>query len=68
MMEFIRNAKVRDQHGEIRHIADGFEYYMERNIEALRGQWEQQFAPPLDEEHCHEREYEQTPEYDEWER
>lgn len=68
MLEFIRNAKVRGEHGEIKRVADGFESYMERNVETLRAQWEQQFAPALDEEYCHEREYEQAPEYDEWER
>jgi hypothetical protein len=68
-MEFIRNAKVRGERGEIKLVIDGFNAYMARNQEQLREKWEQQFLPafmPSEQERHHEHEYE--PEYDdrEW--
>ena len=69
MKEFIKNAKTRGEHGEVKHIKDGFHIYMERNYQRLRDSWEQQYGlVPLEEERVHEREYEQTPEYDDRER
>ena len=73
MMEFIRNAKVRGERGEIKLVIDGFQAYMARNMEQLRAKWEQQllpnFMPPLEEERFREREYEyDEQEYDERER
>lgn len=69
MKEFIKNAKTRGEHGEIKHMKDGFQIYMERNYQRLRDSWEQQFCPaPQEEERFHEREYEQAPEYDDRER
>ena len=69
MKEFITNAKTRGEHGEVKHIKDGFHIYMERNYQRLRDSWEQQYGlVPLEEERVHEREYEQTPEYDDRER
>ncbi|MBQ2668304.1 MAG: hypothetical protein IJF56_06745, partial [Clostridia bacterium] len=72
MMEFIRNAKVRGERGEVKHIIDGFQSYMARNAEQLRAKWEQQllpnYLPPQEEELHHEREYQQEPEYDDRER
>lgn len=71
MMEFIRNAKVRGERGEIKLVIDGFEAYMARNLETLRAKWEQQllpnYMPPQEEERHHEREYEEM-EYDDRER
>jgi hypothetical protein len=69
MMEFIRNAKVRGERGEVKLVIDGFNSYMARNQEQLREKWEQQFLPtylPPEQERHHEHEYE--PEYDdrEW--
>ena len=69
LKEFIKNAKTRGEHGEVKHIKDGFHIYMERNYQRLRDSWEQQYGlVPLEEERIHEREYEQTPEYDDRER
>ena len=69
MKEFIKNAKTRGEHGEIKHMRDGFQVYMEHNYQRLRDSWEQQFCPaPQEEERFHEREYEQAPEYDDRER
>ena len=72
MMEFIRNAKVRGERGEIKLVVDGFKSYMAQNQEQLRAKWEQQFLPnyypPQEEERHHEREYEYDYEYDEIER
>ena len=66
MMEFIRNAKVRGERGEVKLVIDGFKAYMAQNQEQLRAKWEQQllpsFMPPEQEQH-HEREYQQAPEY-----
>ena len=70
MMEFIRNAKVRGERGEVKLIIDGFEAYMARNLEQLRAKWEQQLLPnhyPQQEERHHEREYEEI-EHDDRER
>ena len=67
MMEFIRNAKVRGERGEVKLVVDGFQAYMARNEQQLRAKWEQQllpnFYPPQEERH-HEREYELEPEHD----
>lgn len=76
MLEFIRNAKVRGERGEIKLIIDGFQAYMERNLETLRAKWEQQLLPnyyppqeeAYEEERHHEREYEEELEYDDRER
>ena len=72
MMEFIRNAKVRGERGEVKLIVDGFQSYMARNFEQLRAKWEQQllpnYLPPQEEERHHEREYEEEFEYDDRER
>ena len=69
MKAFIQNAKTRGEHGEVKHMRDGFQIYMERNYQRLRDSWEQQFCPaPQEEERFHEREYEQAPEYDDRER
>lgn len=72
MMEFIRNAKVRGERGEVKLIADGFQAYMARNEQQLRAKWEQMllpnYYPAQEEERHHEREYELEPEYDERER
>lgn len=73
MMEFIRNAKVRGERGEVKLIADGFQAYMAQNEQQLRYKWEQQFLPnylpPQEEERFREREYEfDEQEYDERER
>ncbi len=65
MMEFIRNAKVRGERGEVKLVIDGFKGYMAQHQEQLREKWEQQFLPaylPSEQERHHEREYE--PEYD----
>ena len=71
MMEFIRNAKVRGERGEIKLVIDGFEAYMARNLETLRAKWQQQllpnYMPPQEEERHHEREYEEI-EHDDRER
>lgn len=67
MMEFIRNAKVRGERGEVKLVVDGFNSYMAQNQEQLRAKWEQQLLPsylPPEERH-HEREYELEPEHDE---
>ena len=45
MMEFIRNAKVRGERGEIKLVIDGFQTYLARNQEQLRVKWEQQLLP-----------------------
>lgn len=76
MLEFIRNAKVRGERGEVKLIIDGFQAYMARNLEQLRAKWEQQllpnYQPPqeeaYEEERHHEREYEEELEYDDRER
>lgn len=70
MMEFIRNAKVKGERGEVKLVIDGFQAYMARNLEQLRVKWEQQLLPNYteQEERHHEREYEQEPEYDDRER
>jgi hypothetical protein len=61
MMEFIRNAKVRGERGEIKLVVDGFQTYLARNQEQLRAKWEQQllptYYPPQEEERFREREY-----------
>ena len=66
MMEFIRNAKVRGERGEVKLVIDGFNAYMARNQEQLRAKWEQHLLPTYEhpEERYHEREYELEPEYD----
>lgn len=69
MMEFIRNAKVRGERGEVKLVIDGFKGYMAHHQEQLRQKWEQQFLPaylPPEQERHHERDYE--PEYDAHER
>lgn len=74
MMEFIRNAKVRGERGEIKLVIDGFQTYMARNQEQLRAKWEQQllpnYYPPLEqeEERFREREYDYEQDYDDRER
>lgn len=74
MMEFIRNAKVRGERGEIKLVVDGFQTYMARNQEQLRAKWEQQllpnYYPPLEqeEERFREREYDYEQDYDDRER
>jgi hypothetical protein len=74
MMEFIRNAKVRGERGEIKLVVDGFQTYLARNQEQLRAKWEQQllpnYYPPLEqeEERFHEREYDYEQDYDDRER
>ena len=69
MKEFIKNAKTRGERGEVKHIKDGFQSYMEQNQQYLRAAWEQQLCPmPQEEERFFEREYEQTLEYDDRER
>lgn len=64
MMEFIRNAKVKGERGEVKNIYDGFNAYMERHMERLRAEWLQQLPPELAQaaEREHEREWE--PEYE----
>ena len=66
MMEFIRNAKVRGERGEVKLVIDGFNTYMARNQEQLRAKWEQHLLPTYEhpEERYHEREYELEPEHD----
>ena len=67
MMEFIRNAKVRGERGEVKLVVDGFHSYMAHNEQELRAKWEQQFLPSFiqqDEERHHEREYEFEPEHE----
>ena len=68
MMEFIRNAKVRGEHGEVKSIHDGFNAYMERNMDRLRAEWTQQLQPTPDLETEAEKDRERELEYDEWER
>ena len=71
MMEFIRTAKVRGEHGEVKLVVDGFNSYMARNEQQLRAKWEQQFLPSFiqqDEERHHEREYELEQDYGERDR
>ena len=74
MMEFIRNAKVRGERGEIKLVVDGFQTYLARNQEQLRAKWEQQllpnYYPPLEqeEERFREREYDYEQDYDDRER
>lgn len=74
MMEFIRNAKVRGERGEIKLVADGFQTYMARNAEQLRAKWEQQLLPNYyppqeqEEERFREREYDYEQDYDDRER
>ena len=72
MMEFIRNAKVRGERGEIKLVIDGFQTYMARNAEQLRAKWEQQllpnYSPPQEEERFREREYDYELDYDDRER
>lgn len=71
MMEFIRNAKVRGERGEIKLVVDGFQTYMARNQEQLRAKWEQQLLPnyyPQEEERFREREYDYEQDYDDRER
>lgn len=71
MMEFIRNAKVRGERGEVKLVVDGFNTYMAQNQEQLRAKWEQQllpnYYPQQEEERFREREYEEA-EYDDRER
>ena len=43
MTDFIRKAKVKGEHGEIKSVADGFAKYMELHYEKLRTQWQEQF-------------------------
>ena len=70
MMEFIRNAKVRGERGEVKLVVDGFRAYMAQNEQQLRAKWEQMllpnYMPAQEEERHHEREYEYD--YDEIER
>ena len=72
MMEFIRNAKVRGERGEVKLVIDGFQTYMARNVEQLRAKWEQQLLPnyyqPQEEERFREREYDYEQDYDDRER
>ena len=72
MVEFIRNAKVRGERGEIKLVIDGFQTYMARNMEQLRAKWEQQllpnYYPPQEEERFREREYDYELDYDDRER
>lgn len=72
MMEFIRNAKVRGERGEIKLVVDGFQTYLARNQEQLRAKWEQQllpnYYPPQEEERFREREYDYEQDYDDRER
>ena len=74
MMEFIRNAKVRGERGEIKLVYDGFQTYMARNMEQLRTKWEQQLLPNYyppqeqEEERFREREYDYEQDYDDRER
>lgn len=74
MLEFIRNAKVRGERGEIKLVIDGFQTYLARNQEQLRVKWEQQllpnYYPPLEqeEERFREREYDYEQDYDDRER
>ncbi len=74
MMEFIRNAKVRGERGEIKLVIDGFQTYMARNQEQLRAKWEQQLLPNYyppqeqEEERFREREYDYEQDYDDRER
>ena len=71
MMEFIRTAKVRGEHGEVKLVVDGFNSYMARNEQQLRAKWEQQFLPSFiqqDEERHHEREYDLEQDYGERDR
>lgn len=71
MMDFIRNAKVRGERGEVKLVVDGFNTYMAQNQEQLRAKWEQQllpnYYPQQEEERFREREYEEA-EYDDRER
>ena len=62
MMQFIRNAKVRGEHGEVKSIMDGYKAYMERHLERLKAEWQQQFAPDPEQENIINHEYER--EYD----
>lgn len=69
MMEFIRKAKVKGEHGEIKSVMDGYNSYVERNIDQLREQWQQQFPPEPEEIREHEREIDlDSLDYEEWER
>lgn len=74
MMEFIRNAKVRGERGEIKLVVDGFQTYLARNQEQLRTKWEQQLLPNYyppqeqEEERFREREYDYEQDYDDRER
>lgn len=74
MMEFIRNAKVRGERGEIKLVVDGFQTYLARNQEQLRAKWEQQLLPNYyppqeqEEERFREREYDYEQDYDDRER
>ena len=74
MMEFIRNAKVRGERGDIKLVVDGFQTYKARNQEQLRAKWEQQllpnYYPPLEqeEERFRERVYDYEQDYDDRER
>lgn len=71
MLEFIRNAKVRGERGEVKYVIDGFNSYMAQNEQQLRAKWEQQFLPafmPQDEERFYEREYEYDYDLDDIER
>lgn len=67
MMEFIRNAKVRGENGEVKLVVDGFHSYIAHNEQELRAKWEQQFLPSFiqqDEERFREREYDLELEYE----
>lgn len=69
MMEFIRKAKVKGEHGEIKSVMDGYNSYVERNVDQLREQWQQQFPSEPEEIREHEREIDlDTLDYEEWER
>lgn len=48
MIQFIRNAKVRGENGEIKNVYDGFNAYMERHFERLQAEWQQQCPPERD--------------------
>lgn len=69
MREFIRTAKTRGERGEVKHIKDGFQSYIEQNQQYLRAAWEHQLCPMYqEEERFYEREYEYQPDYDDRER
>lgn len=67
MRQFIRNAKVRGENGQIKSVMDGYNAYMERNVERLREEWKREFQlePMLPTGNMEEvREHEREMEYD----